>query len=309
MRLLVACPACRQQYRARPDKIGTRFRCRCGQIVSVTQPRGHDSRVVRCSSCGAARRGPGRSCEHCGSDFTLYERDLFTVCPHCLTNVSDRARYCHSCGGLITAEESIESTSDRCCPACLDRPSLHGRRLGVSRHPALECDACAGLWLGREVFEHLVKKANEKSLAPLFAPCDRSDLVQPDLPPRRSGYLPCPVCGAFMHRRNYGLRLSGGGSGIIIDSCKPHGTWFDPNELTRILDWLRKGGSQSSLLEQKKAHLREQRRRETASSRESFLTGDTADSTAFAIFDVLFTGGSHSSSIVDTLVESFFGFR
>lgn len=247
MRLLVACPACRRQYRAREDKIGTRFRCQCGQVVSVKQPRGHDSRVVRCSSCGAARSGPSRSCEHCGSDFTLYERDLFTVCPHCLTNVSDRARYCHSCGHLIAPEEPIGPISNLRCPACRDEPPLHSRRLGVSGHGALECDACAGLWLGVEVFEHFVRKAQEKAAPPLFRPGERVELVQPDLPPRRTGYCPCPVCGSFMHRRNYGLRQGRGGSGIVIEYCKPHGVWFDSAELTGVLNWIRRGGPPADL--------------------------------------------------------------
>jgi Zn-finger nucleic acid-binding protein len=40
-----------------------------------------------------------------------------------------------------------------------------------------------------------------------------------------------------MHRRNFGRK-----SGIIIDSCKAHGIWFDAHELAGILRWVQKGG-------------------------------------------------------------------
>lgn len=31
-------------------------------------------------------------------------------------------------------------------------------------------------------------------------------------------------------------------SGIIIDVCRDHGIWFDENELTQLLRWIREGG-------------------------------------------------------------------
>jgi len=40
-----------------------------------------------------------------------------------------------------------------------------------------------------------------------------------------------------MHRKNYGQR-----SGVIVDSCADHGLWFDAEELTRILLWIKDGG-------------------------------------------------------------------
>jgi len=50
-------------------------------------------------------------------------------------------------------------------------------------------------------------------------------------------YRPCPVCGKLMHRLNFGRR-----SGIILDSCQPHGLWFDANELDAVVRWIRTGG-------------------------------------------------------------------
>ena len=33
-----------------------------------------------------------------------------------------------------------------------------------------------------------------------------------------------------------------GCSGVVLDSCKPHGVWFDPDELRRIAEFVRGGG-------------------------------------------------------------------
>ena len=45
-----------------------------------------------------------------------------------------------------------------------------------------------------------------------------------------------------MNRLNYGKR-----SGVVIDTCKDHGVWFDAHELGAILSWIRKGGEDRSV--------------------------------------------------------------
>lgn len=62
------------------------------------------------------------------------------------------------------------------------------------------------------------------------------------VPPQRSAftevkYLPCPLCHTTMNRMNFG-RLSG----VIVDVCKKHGTWFDAGELTRVVAFVASGG-------------------------------------------------------------------
>ncbi len=44
-----------------------------------------------------------------------------------------------------------------------------------------------------------------------------------------------------MHRVNFADY-----SGVIVDLCKKHGTWFDRDELTRIVEFLRSGGMERS---------------------------------------------------------------
>lgn len=50
-------------------------------------------------------------------------------------------------------------------------------------------------------------------------------------------YVPCPLCHTTMNRVNFGKV-----SGVIVDVCKAHGTWFDVGELTRIVAFAASGG-------------------------------------------------------------------
>ena len=240
MRLIVGCHACQRRYNASDRPIGTRFRCRCGEILIVAEPVGHTARGIRCASCGAARKQGRMSCEHCGDDFTLHERDLHTVCPDCLTRVSDRANYCHNCATPLSVGETAGEQTSRLCPACASDTCLHSRKLGFQKISVLECDGCAGLWLGNECFEHLTRELEQ--LPPTVAKRKkRRSTTQISVPPQRAGYRPCPVCGELMNRSNYGLQTDNRGSGTIVDYCRDHGIWFEVNELSNILAWLRDG--------------------------------------------------------------------
>ena len=50
-------------------------------------------------------------------------------------------------------------------------------------------------------------------------------------------YVPCPQCGQLMNRVNFARC-----SGIVVDVCKGHGTWFDRDELREIVEFIRGGG-------------------------------------------------------------------
>jgi Zn-finger nucleic acid-binding protein len=56
-------------------------------------------------------------------------------------------------------------------------------------------------------------------------------------PPGPVRYLACPVCHAMMNRNNFGA-----GSGVVVDVCAKHGTWFDPGELPHVLAFVESGG-------------------------------------------------------------------
>lgn len=234
----MACPGCARQVDASGRRGGERFRCACGTLVTVPEGRAHPAAVVRCSACGAPREGQAVACTFCGSDFTLAERDLDTLCPGCMARISRRARYCHHCALPIVPQGTAGEGTPRPCPACGAASRLTSRGLGGPGLSVLECGRCGGLWLGKAVFRLLEEGARRaevpgdppaRAVAPIAAAGHRAEPL----------YRPCAECGALMHRRNYGRR-----SGVIVDVCARHGLWFDRDELDAVLAWIREGGWQ-----------------------------------------------------------------
>jgi Zn-finger nucleic acid-binding protein len=249
MRLLVECPDCHRQYDASRRPVGSSFRCECGHVIPVKQSPGHEARVQRCSACGAARPDGAGECPYCGAEFTLHERDLDTVCPHCLALVSDRAKFCTYCGTELASEPDPGTATQKICPACRNGHRLVSRQVAGGRVPVLECPRCAGFWMGHEAFRGLVERAKREVLPDNTTPetphqvAARFGLPEGAAAPAdqsRSFYRPCPVCDELMVRRNYAHS-----SGVIVDLCREHGVWFDADELARILAWVRAGGRDS----------------------------------------------------------------
>jgi len=238
LRMLVACPQCRRQFDASERLAGSRFHCSCGEIVMVSAPQSHEASVVRCSSCGAPREEGGFACRFCSSDFTLHERDLNTICPQCLARISDRAKFCHHCGSGIVAEPLPTTATDYRCPVCGEEHALAARR--VNQADLHECSRCGGLWIKSTTFETLVRHAKDQAVALdefIHGKPGRTETSPPPQPASGSFYRPCSECHQLMARRNYGH-----GSGVIIDLCRHHGIWFDADELSRVLHWIRDGG-------------------------------------------------------------------
>jgi Zn-finger nucleic acid-binding protein/DNA-directed RNA polymerase subunit RPC12/RpoP len=238
MRLLVACPKCKRQYDASTLKVGQRFRCHCGAALSVHEPQGHDAAVVCCAHCGAPRADGALKCAYCGADFTLHERDLDTVCPHCFTRVSNKARFCHFCGTAIHPESMAGESSNLICPACGPEHTLTSR--AWSDISVMECNRCTGVWLSNESFQHLMDQTSTESFnseARENSRLPREPQVEAGPPDGGKRYRPCAVCRKLMVKRNFAQ------SGVIIDICRYHGMWFDADELPRILDWIHAGGT------------------------------------------------------------------
>lgn len=232
LRILITCPNCHRRYDASRFGVGERVRCSCGQSMRVQAPRGHDAAVVRCSSCGSPRDGGQDHCGFCDSEFTLHERDLHTVCPQCLARVSDRARYCHSCGDRLTSESIAGKASAYSCPACGQGSKLFSRRLGKERVSVAECQKCAGLWIHQSSFCHLRDRVARQA----------ADVRMPPRPTKRRRhepirYRPCVECGRLMNRHEYAS-----GCGVVVDVCREHGIWFDDEELADVLRWISLGG-------------------------------------------------------------------
>jgi Zn-finger nucleic acid-binding protein len=172
------------------------------------------------------------ACRHCGADFTIHETDQDTVCPSCLARVSDQAQFCHHCGTPLVAELVAGEDTEYTCPVCGPDRTLTSRRLTDEGLSVLECETCAGLWLGLETFQLLLK---QEARQPKPATARRSTIGQPQSGPR---YRRCVICGQLMVRKN----LDEGKSGVIVDLCGSHGIWFDAEELAQLFAWMRSGG-------------------------------------------------------------------
>jgi Zn-finger nucleic acid-binding protein len=243
VRKLLSCPVCHRQFDATRLAVGSRFRCRCGAAIAVPEIAPHDAAVVRCASCGAAREEGSKACGYCGSDFTIHEQDLETICPSCLARISNAARFCHDCGTSIAPEEVAADPTDRVCPACRDGRKLNSRALGDARFTVLECSVCAGLWLGAEVFRALEERARQAAPPVADPGALRAEASSRTRVHQRGGpfYRPCPACETPMTRVNF-ERVSG----ILLDRCRDHGIWFDAAELDAVLRWIKLGGERVS---------------------------------------------------------------
>lgn len=251
MRILVKCQDCHRRYDASRRAVGSRFRCHCGQVLTVHQPRSHEATVVRCSSCGGPRQHEARACVFCGADFTIHERDLSTVCPDCLARVSDRARYCPQCSVPLGGESIHAEDTAYACPVCAGDHRLSHRLLGKERASVLECTCCAGFWMSVDSFLLLRDRVIRRSAV---GPGSRKRQPPAATVRKQSGplYRHCIECGRMMARRQY-VR----GCGIIIDVCRDHGIWFDADELQQTLRWHEEGGRHCGFLDKVRAEQQE----------------------------------------------------
>jgi len=178
--------------------------------------------TFRCPSCGAAVGELDIQCAYCRSQLAT------VACPRCFGLVSLLARHCSHCGASIQVQ--AEAASRRSCPEC--RIPLASS--GVGSIQLEQCHRCGGLWLQRELFEHIAADREERGevLGALPGAAGKAEVHEGNI-----RYRPCPDCGNLMNRSNYG-RISG----VILDSCREHGLWFDRDELHRVLAFIEAGG-------------------------------------------------------------------
>ncbi|MFT3764583.1 MAG: zf-TFIIB domain-containing protein [Minicystis sp.] len=133
-------------------------------------------------------------------------------------NVSD-AQSCSACGGELGLEPIGEPTGLP-CPGCTG--PLHAFR--SERGVLHDCGTCNGQLVEHALLVDMIAHRQARGAA---RPSTGSPAAARAVAVR---YVPCPVCGALMNRRNFGRA-----SGVIVDICKEHGTWFDAGELPRVL--------------------------------------------------------------------------
>ncbi|HSI12369.1 MAG TPA: zf-TFIIB domain-containing protein [Chthoniobacter sp.] len=126
-------------------------------------------------------------------------------------------------------DEAVKLT----CPRC--EVSLQSVALGPTGSVKVhECPKCVGMWVNVESFEAICADREQQALVLGGAspPPGRIELKLEEV-----RYLHCPQCRTLMNRVNFAGR-----SGVIIDTCRGHGTWFDRDEMQHIVEFIRDGG-------------------------------------------------------------------
>jgi Zn-finger nucleic acid-binding protein len=139
----------------------------------------------------------------------------------------------------MAAPDRVAESSHACPRGC---GALRAIQLGGVELE--ECETCVGMWVGQGVFQRLYSEEERGSVV-LGPELSAHQLKGGAIETVR--YIPCPECGKLMNRINFAKR-----SGVILDSCAKHGTWFDADELRRVVEFIRAGG-----LDQMRAHERE----------------------------------------------------
>lgn len=101
-----------------------------------------------------------------------------------------------------------------------------------------ECPKCEGLWVDTDSLARICSEREQQAAAIGLTQSHPPAGAVVEL---RVRYLPCPVCQKLMNRVNFA-----GYSNVIVDVCKSHGTWFDCDELRRVVEFIRAGGLDSA---------------------------------------------------------------
>src|SRR5438552_6051129 len=151
------------------------------------------------------------------------------------------SKHCPHCGATATQATAAQLSVLK-CPRCkIDMSSVT-----VGAEAMRECDRCGGLWIEVAAFEKICADKEEQSAVLGGASPVAQHQVSMSGEPNRVSYAPCPQCGNLMNRINFAHC-----SGVIVDICKGHGTWFDRDELREIVEFIRQGGLESSRQKEK----------------------------------------------------------
>jgi Zn-finger nucleic acid-binding protein len=147
------------------------------------------------------------------------------------------AKFCTHCGARAD-RTAVEGAVPEQCPRC--HVEMNAVALGSTS--LQECPRCEGIWVDATALQQICAD-RERQAAVLGMPG----------PPPTSGpvtmekvsYIPCPVCKQLMNRVNFAHC-----SNVVVDVCRTHGTWFDRDELRRVVEFIRAGGMEKERVRQ-----------------------------------------------------------
>ncbi len=222
--------------------------------------------TLNCPMCGAAVSSDAPLCLYCSARLATAQ------CPTCFGMMFVGSRHCSRCGSRAARLETGASATGLQCPRC--RVLMGSAKLGTTTLE--ECSQCGGLWVDVESFERVCSSSERQasvlgaaSPVPSNSIRDRNERVR---------YVPCPQCQQLMNRINFAHC-----SGVIVDVCKGHGTWFDRDELALIVEFIRAGGLTASRnrekakLEEERRQLRLEQQRAAYREANSFIAAETEE--------------------------------
>ncbi len=187
-----------------------------------------NAETLSCPMCGAPASTDATQCEHCGA------RLATVACPSCFGLMFIGAKFCSHCGARAARTE-IEADAHERCPRC----RVDMAAVAVGNTNLKECPQCEGLWVDAASLEQICSD-REKQAAVLGMAAPVATPTEVDVE-QNIRYVPCPVCGTLMNRVNFAHC-----SHVVVDVCTKHGTWFDRDELRRIVEFIRAGGLETA---------------------------------------------------------------
>lgn len=179
--------------------------------------------ALNCPNCGAGVAGDSVQCPFCLS------RLKTIACPHCFKSMFVGAQFCDHCGKKVERVSVRDGEDIGDCPRCKMKLDL----LQIGDVTLDECRKCGGLWSDGETFQTICSDREEQSAVLSYVGSRELNAE----PLAQISYVPCPKCKQLMNRSNFARA-----SGVIIDTCKQHGAWFDADELPKIIEFIQKGG-------------------------------------------------------------------
>jgi Zn-finger nucleic acid-binding protein len=197
-------------------------------------------KALNCPNCGAAVADKSINCNHCRSRLKTMS------CCSCYGTIFQGNKFCPLCGENAVSPNFFDEENLGDCPRCKIKLKL----IIIDEIKLSECEKCEGIWTDIETFEIICANRENQS-----AVLKKFDEILHHPKPVKIQYVPCPTCHQLMNRNNFAKI-----SGVIIDSCKEHGVWFDAEELPKIIEFIRKGGMEYSR-QKEKAQLDAERER------------------------------------------------
>jgi Zn-finger nucleic acid-binding protein/predicted RNA-binding Zn-ribbon protein involved in translation (DUF1610 family) len=208
-------------------------------IEAISVEAAMPAETFRCPSCGAAVSSQATRCDFC-------KAILATVtCPSCFGLMFAGAKFCSHCGAKGNRSEA--SGDPRLCPRC----KIAMSDVAIGTTSLLECSQCEGIWVDVESLQQICVDREKQA----FASSVPSALERPLELEKMLHYVPCPACHELMNRVQFAQC-----SHVIVDVCKPHGTWFDKDELQRAVQFIRAGGLEKARAMQLEQLKEEQRK-------------------------------------------------